>query len=153
MGTYFPKGKDVQGLAHGKWYLVDARNQVLGRLATRVARLLIGKHKPNWSPHLVCGDSVIVINARKIRLTGKKLDQKVYHWHSGYPGGLKEVAARRLFQQKPEEMVRTAILGMLPKNKLHKRWAKKLRVYRDGEHPHQAQQPEPIRVAKSENGR
>lgn len=148
MGTYFPKGKDVEALTQEKWHVVDARGQVLGRLAARVARLVMGKHKPRWTPYLDCGDHVVVINARKIRLTGKKLDQKVYRWHSGYPGGFKEVAARALYQQKPERLVREAILGMLPKNKLHKRLAKKVRVYADSEHPHQAQQPEPIQVTK-----
>ncbi|MFQ5927486.1 MAG: 50S ribosomal protein L13 [Terriglobia bacterium] len=148
MRTYFPKGKDVKGLTQEKWYLVDARDQVLGRLAARVARLLMGKHKPRWTPYLDCGDHVVVINARKIRLTGKKLDQKVYRWHTGYPGGLKEVPARSLYQRKPETLVREAILGMLPKNKLHKRMARKLRVYANGAHPHRAQQPEPISVTK-----
>lgn len=146
MRTYFPKGKDVEALTHEKWHLVDARGQVLGRLAARVARVLMGKHKPQWTPHLNCGDHVVVINARQIRLTGKKLDQKVYRWHTGYPGGLKEVSARVLYQRKPEEMLREAILGMLPKNKLRKRRARKLRVYPDSEHPHQAQQPQPIPV-------
>ncbi|MBI4462753.1 MAG: 50S ribosomal protein L13 [Acidobacteria bacterium] len=148
MRTYFPRGKDVEALAQEKWYVVDARDQVLGRLAARVARLLIGKHKPRWSPHLDCGDHVVVINARQVQLTGKKLEQKVYRWHSGYPGGLKEFPAKALYQKKPEMMVREAILGMLPKNKLHKRRAKKLRVYANGEHPHQAQQPELIDVGK-----
>lgn len=146
MRTCFPKGKDVEELGQEKWYVVDARGQVLGRLAARVARLLIGKHKPRWSPHLDCGDHVVVVNARNIRLTGKKLDQKVYRWHTGYPGGLKEVKARTLYQRKPEQMVRDAVLGMLPKNKLHKRRAKKLRVYAGAEHPHQAQKPEALRV-------
>lgn len=148
MRTYFPRGKDVQALAQEKWYLVDAREQVLGRLAARVARLLMGKHKPRWSPHLDCGDHVVVIHARQIHLTGKKLDQKVYRWHTGYPGGLKEVPARVRLERKPEALVREAVLGMLPKNKLRKRRAKKLRVYADGEHPHQAQQPEPIALEK-----
>jgi len=150
MRTYFPKGKDVQGLTQEeKWYLVDARGQVLGRLAARVAPLLMGKHKPRWTPYLDCGDHVVVINARQIRLTGKKLDQKVYRWHTGYPGGLKEVRARALQQRRPERLVRDAILGMLPKNKLHKRMAKKLRVYPDAEHPHQAQQPQPIGLGEN----
>jgi len=144
MRTYFPKGEEVATLREGKWYLVDASGQVLGRLATQVARLLMGKHKPRWTPYLDCGDHVIVINARKVRLTGRKLAQKVYRWHSGYPGGLKEVKARQLYERKPEVMVREAILGMLPKNKLHKRLARKLRVYANDKHPHQAQQPEPV---------
>lgn len=146
MRTYFPKGKDAAALQQEKWYVVDARGQVLGRLASRVARLLIGKHKVRYTPSLDCGDHVVVINARAVRLTGKKLDQKFYRWHTGYPGGLKEVKARHLFDNKPEQMVREAILGMLPKNKLRKRRAKKLRVYADDKHPHTAQQPEPIHV-------
>lgn len=142
MRTYFPKGEEVEALREAKWYLVDASGQVLGRLAAQVARLLMGKHKPRWTPYLVCGDHVVVINARQVRLTGRKLEQKVYRWHTGYPGGLKEIKARQLYERKPEVMVREAILGMLPKNKLRKQMAKKLRVYANGKHPHQAQQPE-----------
>lgn len=144
MGTYFPKGKDVAALTQEKWYMVDANGQVLGRLASRVARLLMGKHKVRYTPSLDCGDHVVVINARGIRLTGRKLEQKVYRWHTGYPGGLKEVKARRRFNEAPERMVREAILGMLPKNKLHKRRAKKLRVYADDKHPHAAQRPQAV---------
>ena len=142
MRTYIPKGKDVSALSQGQWLLVDARGQVLGRLASRVARLLIGKHKVRYTPSVECGDHVVVINAAKIRLTGRKLDQKVYRWHSGYPGGLKEIKARELFQTRPERAVREAILGMVPKNKLHKRRAKKLRVFAGAEHTHKAQQPQ-----------
>lgn len=144
MSTYFPKGKDVEALTQEKWYVVDARGQVLGRVASRVARLLMGKHKVRYTPSLDCGDHVVVINARGVRLTGKKLDQKVYRWHTGYPGGLKEVKARHRFDERPEQVVREAILGMLPKNKLHQRRAKKLRVYADDKHPHAPQKPEPI---------
>lgn len=146
MRTYYPKGKDVAALTAEKWHVVDAHGQVLGRLATRVARLLMGKHKVGYTPGLDCGEHVVVVNARGVRLTGKKLDQKVYRWHTGYPGGLKEVKARHLFDEKPERMVRDAILGMLPKNKLHKRRAKKLRVYADDKHPHAAQQPQPVQA-------
>ncbi|MFQ5777869.1 MAG: 50S ribosomal protein L13 [Terriglobia bacterium] len=144
MRTYFPRGKEATALTQEQWHLVDARGQVLGRLASRVARLLMGKHKVRYTPSLDCGDHVVVVNARGIRLTGRKLDQKVYRWHTGYPGGLKEVRARRMYQQHPERMVREAILGMLPKNKLHKRRAKKLRVFADDKHPHEAQQPQAI---------
>lgn len=144
MRTYYPNGKESAALRQGKWYLVDAQGQVLGRLATQVARLLMGKHKPRYTPAVDCGDHVVIINARGVRLTGKKLDQKVYRWHTGYPGGLKEVAARHRLREKPEVAVREAILGMLPKNKLHQRRARKLRVYADDKHPHQAQQLEPI---------
>jgi large subunit ribosomal protein L13 len=144
MRTYYPNGKDAAAAARGKWYLVDARGQVLGRLAARVARVLTGKHKARFTPGVDFGDHVVVINAAGIRLTGKKLDQKVYRWHSGYPGGLKEVKARHLYKERPAKMVRDAILGMLPKNKLLSRRARKLKVYSGGEHPHQAQQPEAI---------
>jgi large subunit ribosomal protein L13 len=147
MTTYIPKGKDVPELTEGRqWHLVDARGQVLGRLATRVATLLMGKHKVRYTPSLECGDHVIVINAAKVRLTGRKLDQKMYRSHSGYPGGLKQIKARDLFQSRPERVVREAILGMVPKNKLHKRRAKKLRVFAGGEHTHKAQQPRPYEL-------
>lgn len=149
MKSYYPKRKDRAGGGEG-WRLVDARGRVLGRLASQVATLLMGKHKPTYTPGVEDGDHVVVINAREVRLTGKKLDQKVYRWHTGYPGGLKEVPARRMYQEKPERMVREAILGMLPKNKLRKRRAKKLRIYADDKHPHAAQQPEPVRGEASQ---
>ena len=144
MGTVFPSKGQVQP----KWYLVDAEGQVLGRLATRVATLLRGKHREEFTPFLDFGDHVIVINAAKVRLTGKKLDQKVYRHHTGYPGGLKEIGARRLLAIKPEELVREAVLGMLPKNRLRKAMARKLMVYADHQHPHQAQKPEIFILAK-----
>lgn len=144
MKSYYPKGKELAAVKAEKWHVVDARGQVLGRLASQVAYVLMGKHKPTYTPGVEAGDHVVVLNARDIRLTGKKLDQKVYRWHTGYPGGLKEVKARHRFEEKPEQMVRDAILGMLPKNKLHKRRAKKLRVYADSKHPHTAQQPQPL---------
>jgi len=149
MRTYVPEGRQASELTKGKsWHVIDAAGQVLGRLATRAARLLIGKDKPQFTPYLDCGDHVVVINAAQVRLTGRKLEQKVYRRHSGYPGGLKEVSARHLFQQRPEEVVREAILGMLPKNKLHARRARKLRVYRDaqGLKRHAAQKPQPVAV-------
>ena len=128
MRTYVPRGREAEELTVGKnWFVVDAGGQVLGRLATRVARVLIGKDKANFSPHLDCGDHVIVINAELIKLTGNKIDQKVYRRHSGYPGGLKEVSVRSMMQRRPEEVVREAVLGMLPKNKLRARRARKLR--------------------------
>src|SRR6202142_2491159 len=130
MRTYVPKGREAEALIVGKnWFVVDAKGQVLGRLATRVARLLIGKDKPSYTPSLDCGDHVIVINAETIRLTGNKIDQKIYRHHSGWPGGLKEVPIRALLPKRPEEDVREAVLGMLPKNKLRARRAKRLRVY------------------------
>jgi len=130
MQTHIPKGREAEELQVGKnWFVVDAEGVVLGRLATRIARMLIGKDKPNYTPHLDCGDHVVVINAERVKLTGNKIDQKVYHHHSGYPGGLKEIPIRVMLQRRPEEVVREAVLGMLPKNKLRARRAKKLRVY------------------------
>ncbi|MGO9643049.1 MAG: 50S ribosomal protein L13 [Candidatus Acidiferrales bacterium] len=135
----------IQG---NSWFVIDASGQVLGRLAARVARVLIGKDKPNFTPFLDSGDHVVVINADKIRLTGNKLEQKVYRTHSGYPGGLKEVPAKRLRQNRADWMVREAVLGMLPKNKLRARRAKKLRVYLDekGLARHAGQKPQPLAV-------
>src|SRR5215831_17681427 len=147
MRTYVPRGREAEEIAVGKnWFVFDAAGQVLGRLATRVARTLIGKDKANFSPHLDCGDHVIVINAEQVRLTGNKIEQKVYRRHSGYPGGLKEVPVRLLMQRRPEEVVREAVLGMLPKNKLRARRAKKLRVYVGKEQlsRHAGQNPQPI---------
>jgi large subunit ribosomal protein L13 len=147
MRTYMPRGEEARELQQGnRWYVVDGAGQVLGRLATRVARLLIGKDKPAFTPHLDCGDHVIIINAEKIRLTGNKLDQKVYRHHSGYPGGLKEIPVRRLLQQRPDRVVREAVLGMLPKNKLRAHRAKKLRVYvgTEGLQRHAGQKPQAL---------
>jgi len=147
MRTYVPKGREADELMEGKdWFLIDADGQVLGRLATRVARILIGKDKPKFTPHLDCGDHVVVINAEKIRLTGNKIDQKVYRTHSGYPGGLKETPVRVMLQRRPEEVVREAVLGMLPKNKLRAHRAKKLRVYAGSEAlaRHAGQKPQPV---------
>ena len=124
-----------------KWHVIDAAGQVLGRLATRVATLLTGKDKPIYTPFLDTGDHVIVINAGKVRLTGKKLTDKMYRRHSGYPGGLKETAAGDLLATNPEKLVREAVIGMLPKSKLGRAMRKKLRVYPGPEHPHKAQQP------------
>jgi large subunit ribosomal protein L13 len=130
MGTYVPKGREAEALTVGKdWFVIDANGQVLGRLATRIARMLIGKDKPTYTPFLDCGDHIVVINAERVKLTGNKMDQKVYRHHSGWPGGLKEVSIRALMQRRPEEVIREAVLGMLPKNKLRARRAKKLRVY------------------------
>ena len=147
MRTYVAKGQDAEKLVQGKdWFVVDAAGQVLGRLATRVARILIGKDKPTFTPYLDCGDHVVVINAERVKLTGNKLDQKVYRHHSGYPGGLKETPVRVVLQRRPEEVVREAVLGMLPKNKLRARRAKKLRVYAGSEAlaRHTGQKPQPI---------
>ncbi len=130
MRTYIPRGREAEDLTVGKnWFVLDASNQALGRLAARAARILIGKDKPAYTPHLDCGDHVVVVNAEKIRLTGNKIDQKVYRSHSGYPGGLKEVPVKRLLPHRADWVIREAVLGMLPKNKLRARRARKLRVY------------------------
>ncbi|HEX2714480.1 MAG TPA: 50S ribosomal protein L13 [Candidatus Acidoferrales bacterium] len=147
MGTYVPRGSEAEQLKQGgTWYVVDATGQILGRLATRVARALIGKDKPRFTPFLDSGDHVVVINAEKIRLTGNKLEHKVYRHHSGYPGGLKEIPAKRLHPHRADVIVREAILGMLPKNKLRARRARKLRVYLDdkGLARHAGQKPQPL---------
>jgi len=138
MPTYFPKGSEV----NRRWYLVDAQDQVLGRLASHVANLLAGKLKPTWVPFMDMGDHVIIINAEKVKLTGKKLEQKMYYRYSGYPGGMKSVSAHDLKAKRPDRMVEIAIKGMLPKNKLGRAMASKLKVYAGGTHPHAAQQPE-----------
>lgn len=148
MRTYVPTGREAEQLQQGNtWYVVDGAGQVLGRLATRVARVLLGKDKPQFTPFLDCGDHVIVINADKVRLTGNKLEAKQYYEHSGYPGGLKQTTVRRLkSQQRADRIVRDAILGMLPKNKLQARRARKLRVYLDAEglKRHTAQKPQTL---------
>jgi large subunit ribosomal protein L13 len=127
-----------------KWYLVDAENQVLGRLATRVATILRGKHKPSFAPHLDVGDHVVVVNAAKVHLTGRKRTDKMYRWHTGYIGGLREVTAEHMLRTHPERMIEWAVQGMLPKNRLGRAMARKLKVYRGAAHPHQAQQPTPL---------
>lgn len=127
-----------------KWFVVDAQDQVLGRLATRVATILRGKHKPTFSPHLDGGDHVIVVNAEKVHLTGRKLRDKMYRWHTGYIGALREVNAETMLRTHPERVIEWAVQGMLPKNRLGRAMAKKLKVYRGSAHPHQAQRPEPL---------
>ena len=147
MSTYVAKGREAEALMVGpNWVVVDASDQVLGRLAARVARVLIGKDKPSFTPYLDSGDHVVVINAQKIRLTGNKLEEKVYRRHSGYPGGLKEIPAKRLRVDRADWMLREAVLGMLPKNKLRARRAKKLRIYLDdkGLTRHAGQKPQPL---------
>ena len=134
------------------WHLVDADGQVLGRLAVQVAVLLRGKNKPIFTPHVDTGDHVVIINADKVVMTGDKLRQKLYRHHSGYPGGLKEVSAGTLMREKPERVLTMAIKGMLPKNKLGKHIATKLRVYRGATHPHVAQGPKPFALKSSRRG-
>ena len=140
MPTVMPK-KDA--IARN-WHLVDAEGQVLGRLAVRVASLLMGKHKPTWAPHVDTGDHVVVINAAKVELTGRKLMGKLYRTHSGYIGGLRETRADTMLRTHPERVIEWAVQGMLPKNRLGRAMAKKLKVYRGSAHPHQAQRPEPL---------
>lgn len=130
-----------------KWYVIDANGAVLGRLATQVAQRLRGKHNPYFTPHVDTGDWVIVINADKITLSGQKMDQKIYYRHSGYIGGLKEIKAKDLLEKQPEELVRSAVKGMLPKNKLGRQLFKKLKVYAGEAHPHEAQQPEALKIS------
>lgn len=129
-----------------KWYVVDAEGQTLGRLASRIAPILRGKHKPIYTPHLDTGDFVIVINADKVRVTGRKMDQKFYHRHSGYPGGLTSISLRDQLSQHPERVLQAAVRGMLPKNKLGRQMIKKLKVYAGGAHPHEAQQPKALEI-------
>jgi large subunit ribosomal protein L13 len=126
------------------WYVVDAENQTLGRLAARIAPILKGKHKPTYTPHLDCGDFVIVVNADKVRVTGRKLDQKYYYRYSGYPGGVKSISLRDQLATHPERVIEAAVKGMLPKNSLGRQMFKKLKVYAGDAHPHQAQQPKPL---------
>ncbi len=127
-----------------KWILVDAEDKVLGRLATQVAMRLRGKHLPDFSPHVDTGDFVVVINAEKVRLTGRKMDQKMYHRHTGYMGGIRSITARKLNQEHPDRLIRFAVAGMLPKNRLGRKLIKKLKIYKGAEHPHEAQQPQQI---------
>jgi large subunit ribosomal protein L13 len=142
MKTEITKPADVDRA----WYVVDAEGQTLGRLSTQVATILRGKHKPGFSPSVDCGDYVVVINADKIRVTGQKLDKKIYYRHSGYPGGLKEISLRNQLIRFPTRPVELAVKGMLPKNKLGRKMFKKLKVYAGTEHPHEAQQPVPLEL-------
>ena len=142
MPTPMPKENEIER----KWYVVDAEGKVLGRLATRVATILRGKHKPLFAPHLDVGDHVVVLNAEKVHLTGRKLQDKMYRWHTGYIGGLREVNAEKMLRTHPERVIEWAVQGMLPKNRLGRAMAKKLKVYRGAAHPHQAQQPHVLEV-------
>ena len=142
MKTVFPSKNDV--VHH--WHVIDADGAVLGRIASKAAMLLMGKHKPTYTPFLDTGDHVVVINAAKVRLTGNKEEQKIYRTHTGYPGGLKETQARKMRQTRPAKMVEEAISGMLPKTKLGKHMYRKLKVYPGDKHPHQAQKPTAMAV-------
>ncbi|MDA8142217.1 MAG: 50S ribosomal protein L13 [Desulfobacteraceae bacterium] len=139
--TYSAKSSDIAG----RWWIVDAEGAILGRLASQVAARLRGKHNPLFTPHVDCGDSVIIVNADKIKLTGKKWEQKTYYRHSGYMGGIKSTTARKLMENKPEEVIRKAVRGMLPKNSMGRQMCKKLKVYTGKDHPHGAQQPEVLK--------
>jgi large subunit ribosomal protein L13 len=136
--TYMAKPKEIDR----KWYVVDAAGKTLGRLSSEVASVLRGKHKPTYTPHVDTGDHVIILNASKIELTGKKMSDKLYHRHTGHPGGLRTRTAQEMRDTRPEKMLELAIKGMLPKNSLGRKMAKKLHVYAGNEHPHQAQNPE-----------
>ena len=142
MKTYTAKPGEIER----RWYVVDAEGQTLGRLATRIADTLRGKNKPQYTPHVDTGDFVVVVNAEKIHVTGKKLDDKIYYRHSGYPGGLKQRTLREQLDRRPTEVIRIAVKGMLPKNKLAARQLTKLKVYAGPEHPHEAQAPQTLEV-------
>jgi large subunit ribosomal protein L13 len=138
--TYIAKPQQIKR----EWFLVDATNKPLGRLASQVAHILMGKHKPYYTPHLDVGDYVVVVNCDKVKLTGKKLEKKIYYRHSGYPGGLKQIPYEKLLQEKPERVLELAIKRMLPNNRLGRAMFKKLKVYKGPEHPHKAQQVKPL---------
>lgn len=142
MKTYSPKASEIQR----DWLLVDASGKTLGRLATEVARRLRGKHKPTYTPHMDMGDYVVVVNARDIRVTGNKLNDKMYYRYSGYPGGMKSASLTKMLQARPERVIEIAVKGMLPKNPLGRAMYRKLRVYGGAEHDHTAQQPKPLEV-------
>ena len=143
MGTFTPSAPNITR----QWHVIDAKNQVLGRVATVASRLLQGKHKPTWAPFLDTGDFVVVVNAAQVRLTGNKEEQKIYRYHSGYEGGLREERAKVVRQKAPIRIVEEAIFGMLPKTKLGKAMYRKLKVYATADHPHAAQQPHKLEVA------
>lgn len=142
MNSYVQKPYEVER----KWYLVDATDKTLGRLSSKIASVLRGKHKPIFTPHVDCGDYVVVINAEKVKVTGKKLEDKEYKRHSGYPGGLKMVTLEKMLEEKPENVMVHAVKGMLPKGKLGRQMLKKLRVYKGAEHGHSAQKPEKLEI-------
>jgi large subunit ribosomal protein L13 len=140
MSTYFPSGKDLA--ATRKWFVVDAKGKTVGRLATEVARIISGKNSPKWTPFMDMGDHCVVINARHAVFKGSKSDQKLYRHHTLFPGGLREVSVKEMFDRHPERVIELAVKGMLPKTRLGKAMAKKLKVYADAEHRHMAQKPE-----------
>jgi len=149
MSTYFPSGKDLA--ANRDWFVIDAAGQTVGHLASEVASILSGKRNPRWTPFLDMGDNVIVVNASKAVFKGSKAEQKVYRHHTLYPGGLREISVKDMFKKHPERVIELAVRGMLPKNKLGKAMAKKLKVYAAAEHPHSAQRPRPYEPPPSSN--
>jgi large subunit ribosomal protein L13 len=142
--TYYPKAEDIES----KWLLVDAKGQTLGRLASRISAVLLGKSKPMVTPGVDTGDFVVVINASKIQVTGDRLDQKMYYRHSGYPGGLRTTSLREMLKRKPDRVIRSAVWGMLPHNRLGRRLIKKMRVYSGPDHPHRPQQPVRLEIGE-----
>ena len=142
MKTFMLKKEDIER----KWFIIDAENQILGKVAEKAANVLRGKHKPTYTPHIACGDNVIIINAEKVKLTGNKLNDKMYYNHSGYPGGLRERNAKTMIEKYPVEMVERAVKGMLPKNRLGREMFRQLFVYAGSEHKHEAQKPERLEV-------
>ncbi|MEZ5344047.1 MAG: 50S ribosomal protein L13 [Pyrinomonadaceae bacterium] len=144
MSTYFPSGKNLA--EKRKWFIVDAKGKTVGRLSTEIAKILTGKNKPSWTPFLDMGDHVVVINARHAVFKGSKNEQKNYYSHSGYPGGLRTTSVKKMFQDKPEQIIERAVKGMVPSTKLGRAMFKKLKVYADAEHPHAAQNPEPLEI-------
>ena len=141
MRTYSPKREDLEE----KWYIVDARGKILGRLASRIASVLRGKHLPRFSPHISPRTHIIVINAEKIKLTGRKMTNKTYYWHTGYPGGIRSTTPEKLLKNQPEKVIQKAVWGMIPKNRLGRATMKRLRIYAGPEHPHAAQKPQPLK--------
>ena len=142
MKTYQAKKEELDQ----QWYLVNAEGKILGRLATELAKILRGKNKPSFTPHVDTGDFVIVVNAEKVVLTGKKMKDKIYYHHTGYPGGIKEINAEKLLAKKPTEILRIAVKGMLPKNSLGRQMLRKLKIYAGANHPHEAQKPVPVQI-------
>ncbi|RJO60024.1 50S ribosomal protein L13 [candidate division WS5 bacterium] len=144
MKTFIPKKENIER----RWYLIDAKGQTLGKLAVIASDILRGKNKPSFSPHMDLGDNLIIINASKVKVTGNKTEDKKYYSHSWYPGGLKTTTFKEMIEKKPDYVIRHAVLGMLPKNRLQKEFIKKLKVYADSKHGHEAQKPEEIRIEK-----
>ncbi|OBQ52650.1 50S ribosomal protein L13 [Halodesulfovibrio spirochaetisodalis] len=142
MKTFSPKPEDITR----EWFVVDAEDQILGRLATQIAHRLRGKHKPEFAPHVDNGDFIVVVNCEKIKVTGKKMEDKMYYRHTGFPGGLKEANLETMLEKKPEDVIRKAVQGMLPKNRLGRAIMKKLKIYVGTEHPHAAQNPQPLEL-------